>query len=34
MVDTTRARDAFGFTSTTDFRDGLRRTIDWYRSTL
>jgi GDP-L-fucose synthase len=34
MVDTTRARDTFGFTATTDFRDGLRRTIDWYRSTL
>jgi GDP-L-fucose synthase len=32
MLDTTRARDAFGFSATTDFRDGLRRTIDWYRT--
>jgi GDP-L-fucose synthase len=31
-LDVTRARDAFGFRSTTDFRDGLRRTIDWYRT--
>jgi GDP-L-fucose synthase len=32
MLDVTRARDAFGFRATTDFRDGLRRTIDWYRA--
>src|SRR5215831_19571373 len=30
-LDVTRARHAFGFQATTDFRDGLRRTIDWYR---
>ena len=24
--------DAFGFKASTDFRDGLRRTIDWYRT--
>jgi len=29
-LDVTRARDAFGFKATTDFRTGLRRTIDWY----
>jgi GDP-L-fucose synthase len=32
MLDTSRARRCFGFTSTTDFRTGLRRTIDWYRA--
>jgi GDP-L-fucose synthase len=31
-LDVTRAREAFGFQASTDFRDGLRRTIDWYRS--
>jgi len=31
-LDVTRARHAFGFQATTDFRDGLRRTIDWYRT--
>ncbi|MFI5178478.1 MAG: GDP-L-fucose synthase family protein [Vicinamibacterales bacterium] len=31
-LDVSRAREAFGFQSTTDFRAGLRRTIDWYRS--
>ena len=31
-LDVTRARDAFGFTATTDFRTGLMRTIDWYRT--
>jgi len=29
-LDTSRARDAFGFIATTSFEDGLRRTIDWY----
>jgi GDP-L-fucose synthase len=32
MLDVTRAQSQFGFTATTDFRDGLRRTIDWYRA--
>jgi GDP-L-fucose synthase len=32
MLDTTRAESRFGFKATTDFRDGLRRTIDWYRT--
>jgi GDP-L-fucose synthase len=30
MLDVTRAQRAFGFTASTPFRDGLRRTIDWY----
>jgi GDP-L-fucose synthase len=30
-LDTTRAAEFFGFRSRTDFREGLRRTIDWYR---
>jgi GDP-L-fucose synthase len=31
-LDTTRAANLFGFRSKTDFREGLRRTIEWYRS--
>jgi GDP-L-fucose synthase len=30
MLDVTRAANRFGFQATTDFRAGLRRTIDWY----
>ncbi len=30
-LDTTRAWDLFGFRAKTDFREGLRRTIEWYR---
>jgi GDP-L-fucose synthase len=30
-LDTTLAEQAFGFRAQTDFREGLRRTIDWYR---
>ena len=29
-LDTTRAREAFGFVARTSFEDGLRRTIEWY----
>ena len=29
-LDVTRARNAFGFAATTDFRTGLMRTIEWY----
>jgi len=32
MLDVTRARELFDFTATTDFRAGLERTIDWYRT--
>jgi len=31
-LDTTRAEQAFGFRATTDFRQGLDRTIAWYES--
>jgi GDP-L-fucose synthase len=31
-LDTSRAAAHFGFRATTPFEDGLRRTIDWYRS--
>lgn len=31
MLDTTRAKDKFGYESTTDFDKGLKETIAWYR---
>jgi GDP-L-fucose synthase len=31
-LDTTRAERSFGFRALTPFEEGLRRTIDWYRS--
>jgi len=31
-VDPGRARNAFGFEAEVSFRDGLQRTIDWYRA--
>lgn len=31
-LDTSRARDRFGFEAHTTFDDGLRRTIDWYEA--
>jgi GDP-L-fucose synthase len=31
-LDTSRAAALFGFRARTDFREGLRRTIDWYQS--
>jgi GDP-L-fucose synthase len=30
-LDTSRAKQAFGFTAQIDFRQGLKNTIDWYR---
>ena len=30
MLDTSRARERFGFEATTDFETGLQRTIEWY----
>ncbi len=32
MLDTSRARERFGFTARTQFREGLRRTIAWYEA--
>ena len=31
VLDTTRAAQYFGFTAQTEFEDGLRKTIDWFR---
>ena len=31
-VDTSRAARAFGFSASVDLEEGLRRTLDWYRS--
>ncbi|MDI7267032.1 MAG: GDP-L-fucose synthase [Myxococcota bacterium] len=31
MLDTTRARERFGFVAATPFDEGLRRTVEWYR---
>lgn len=33
-LDTTRAKKAFGFASTTSFDDGLKKTISWYKNSL
>ncbi len=30
-LDTTKAKEAFGFTAKMDLREGLKRTIEWYR---
>jgi len=32
QLDTSRARDRFGFVATTDFQAGLAATIEWYRA--
>jgi GDP-L-fucose synthase len=32
-LDTSRAREAFGFSAQVTLEDGLRRTLEWYRST-
>ena len=34
MLDTTRAKEKFGFTAKMGFDEGLRRTVEWYRSNL
>lgn len=34
MLDTNRARDRFGFQARIGFEEGLRQTIDWYRSAM
>lgn len=33
-LDTSRAEAAFGFKAKTDFTDGIRRTVDWYESSM
>jgi GDP-L-fucose synthase len=33
-LNTDRAYERFGFRATTDFDEGLRKTIDWYRQTI
>jgi GDP-L-fucose synthase len=33
MLDTTRAWEEFGFRAKTGFREGLQKTIEWYRQT-
>lgn len=32
VLDTSRARERFGFIAEMPFEEGLRRTIDWYRA--
>ncbi|MGE5114418.1 MAG: SDR family oxidoreductase [Acidobacteriaceae bacterium] len=32
LADISRAREAFGYEPKIDFRDGLRRTVEWYKS--
>ncbi len=34
MLDTTKAFKEFGFKAKTDFREGLKKTIEWYKETL
>ena len=33
-LDTTKAKELFGFEAKTDFKAGLKATIEWYRKTL
>jgi GDP-L-fucose synthase len=33
MLDTSRAKAEFGFKARTGFKEGLKRTIEWYVST-
>jgi len=34
VLNTDRAKKEFGFVATTPFKDGLKKTIDWYIKTL
>ena len=34
LADISRAQKAFGYSVQVDFEEGLRRTVDWYRSEL
>jgi GDP-L-fucose synthase len=33
-LDVTKAKDEFGFIAKTDFKEGLKQTIDWYKNNL
>jgi UDP-glucose 4-epimerase len=33
LADIGRARELLGYTPQVDFREGIRRTVEWYRST-
>ncbi len=33
-LDTSRAKNEFGFVAKTDFKEGLKKTIDWYKRTI
>ena len=33
LLDTSLAEESFGFRSHTDFRKGLKETVDWYKRT-
>ena len=33
-LDTSRAEQEFGFKASTQFRDGIQRTVEWYLATL
>ena len=34
MLDTTKAFQEFGFKTKTDFREGLKKTIEWYQKNM
>jgi len=34
MLDTTKAYAECGFKAKTDFREGLKKTIEWYKKSL
>jgi GDP-L-fucose synthase len=33
-LDTTKAESEFGFKANTDFRKGLKKTLDWYKKEI
>jgi GDP-L-fucose synthase len=34
MLDTTKALHEFGFRAKTDFKEGLQRTVEWYKELI
>ena len=34
MLDTSKAKEEFGFTAKISFDEGLMKTIDWYKSVI